>query len=73
MQNRTGRPPLLPLLEAAREFLGQFSETRHHLIQARNEIFLALRSAVDTLIEKGHPNGKSQGGEPGNIRKLDID
>lgn len=71
MQNRNRRP--FPSFTAAREFLGQFTETRAHLVRARNELLLALQAALDTLIEKGNPNGKERNGGSGNIRKLDID
>lgn len=73
MQNRSRRPFSFPSFTSAREFLEQFADTREHLIRARNEIFLALRSALDTVIEKGNPNGKDKNGESRDIRKLDIE
>ncbi|OGW18311.1 MAG: hypothetical protein A3G93_07495 [Nitrospinae bacterium RIFCSPLOWO2_12_FULL_45_22] len=33
------------------EVLGQFSETKEHLLRAGGEIFQALRSALDTIID----------------------
>lgn len=73
MQNRSRRPFSFPSFTSAREILGQFAETREHLIRARNELLLALRSALDTVIEKGNTNGKNKNGESGDIRKLNIE
>jgi len=57
------------------EFLGQFSETKEHLLRAGGEIFQAFRSALTTIVElsQGWKEGEdSSESDKEEIKQVDI-